>query len=284
MKKFVCIIIVLSIALSLFGCNKQIKYNYTYAKYGDLKNQDMSIFLPENITEDVPIILFIHGGGWAAGEMANFYHMCKSYADKGYATVSINYRLSPDGAKCDDMLDDIKSALQYLYDHSAEYHLKTDSTALIGGSAGAHLSLLYGYKVEDSPIPISFIVSLCGPTDLTNIDYKNSGIDIIHLIKEFTGDNSYNFEGQPPASWINASPITYVKATLPYAIIAHGTNDTVVPYSDALRLSEKLSLFQADYDLVTFNHAGHDLLGDNEASIALNLLIDNALNEYLPLN
>jgi acetyl esterase/lipase len=242
----------------------------------------MNIFLPKNTTKAVPFILLIHGGGWSEGSKDDVNSMCEALNDMGYAAITMNYRLTPDGADYLDMLDDIKSVLQYLKDNSSEFNIKTDEAALIGQSAGAHLSLLYGYKIKESPIDISFIVSMSGPSDLTNKDYISESVNIGYLLKGLTGEE-YNYEGEAPASWIDASPITYVTSSSPYTIILHGTKDQIVPYSEAVNLSKKLTDNSVKNDFITYQDSDHDLSGDIEANKEFETIIQKALTDYLPI-
>jgi len=233
--------------------------------YGEAKNRDLDIFLP-SAEENAPFVLLLHGGGWSAGSKEDFYATCKALTDTGTAAVTMNYRLTGQGAKYTDMLDDITSALNFLKENAAKYHLKTDQTALMGGSAGAHLSLLYAYKIEEPPIPISFVVSLSGPADFANPDYLTTPIPIEPLVVAVTGE-PWNYTGEPPASWADLSPVTHIRADTPYTIVAHGVYDEIVPYSELARLTSALSANGVPYDAITYPNSGHGLSNDPDCAL-----------------
>jgi acetyl esterase/lipase len=251
--------------------------------YGEGNNQNMDIFLPNDSGEDVPFVLCIHGGGWAAGSKEDCYGICDMVNAEGYAAVTINYRLIGDGAKIPDMIADITSALQYLIAHSEEYNLLTDKTVLIGGSAGAHLALLYGYSVLDAPVDVVAVLSMSGLSDLTIPDLSGANGEMMYGLKEDATGDSYNYSGTAPASWIQASAINFVTANVPYTIIAHSPEDEVVPYADAVALDAALTGIGAPHDFLIFNNSGHGLQNNSVASDTMNALLIAALDEYMPL-
>lgn len=247
--------------------------------YGGERHQRLDVFLPEG-EGTFPFALLIHGGGSTAGSKENFYASSVDLTSRGYAAVTIDYRMTGDGAKIPDMLDDIGAALAFLKENSARYRLKTDHCALIGGSAGAHLALLYGYKIENPPIGIAFIVSMAGSVDFTNADYLSTEIDLVPLLNAATGD-TYRFQGTAPASWTDASPVTYIKSGLPYTIIAHGTKDEIVPYSEAVLLHNRLDTAGVPNTFITYQNGGHGLTGDIDAAAAFQTAYYAAFENYL---
>ncbi|TXT43154.1 MAG: alpha/beta hydrolase [Spirochaetes bacterium] len=161
--------------------------------YGTEPRQMLDIFLPEDRTGNVPFVLMIHGGGWQAGDKENFHTLCETFRSWGYGAVTINYRFAP-GARIPDMIEDIRHALASLKENAGRYGLQAEKTGSVGGSAGAHLALLYGYSVEDSPVEIAFVASQSGPADFANPEYPEMEVPIVWLIEDATGD-SYDYQG-----------------------------------------------------------------------------------------
>jgi hypothetical protein len=60
--------------------------------YGKEKAQQYDLFYKEG-SQNNPLILYIHGGGWSLGDKLSFQNFCKQAADRGFTAVSINYRL-----------------------------------------------------------------------------------------------------------------------------------------------------------------------------------------------
>ena len=117
------------------------------------------------------IMLFIHGGGWIQGNKDSLDFLCSRYAKFGYITATMNYTLLIKKYKEHNVfrnLDEITSCINDII-----YQLKNlgfDENklelALGGNSAGAHLTMLYGYSIKKCPLPIKFIINIVGPVSL----------------------------------------------------------------------------------------------------------------------
>ena len=179
-----------------------------------------------------PLLIFIHGGGWRSGKKEDYRVYTLAFAQKGYVTASISYRLSK-AAKYPAAIEDVRCAVRWLRAHAAEYHVDPDKIALIGGSAGGHLSLLAGYA-DDSAFAapcdavissrVQAIVDLYGPVDLTT-EYAR------------THDLSTSFFGasyeQAPEKSALASPLHWLTPDDPPTLIFQGTIDDLVPVSQS---------------------------------------------------
>lgn len=97
-----------------------------------------------------PLLVFIHGGGWVAGDKGGSTARFKPYLDKGISCAAINYRLTPDNP-LPAPVHDAARAIQFLRSKAAEWNIDTNHIALTGGSAGACTSmwLLYHDDLAD---------------------------------------------------------------------------------------------------------------------------------------
>ena len=288
MKKNINVLLLLLVTLLLIsGCAKPLNV----IAYGDDERQVMDIILPDELASDEqrPVILYIHGGGWTAGDKSNFSHMQQSTIDAGYIYASMNYHYAGDGNNYLTLINDIKLAIDFLYNQQSVYHVDPRGIALIGASAGAHLALLYAYKEVSSAIPISLVVSQVGPTDFTDYsitveDLNPSVIGMISNLMNKTYDIATFSEHQSDADLIDASPITHVDEHVPPTIMAYGMLDELVPYSNATRLDERLTLYGVAHALITFENSGHGLNDDRdqtEQALYLSTLV-HYLHLYLP--
>ena len=92
----------------------------------------------------MPVILWVHGGGWFSRDLTRVYRPEKTMAalaQQGFFCASIDYRLS-DEALFPAHIQDCKCAVRYLRAHAAELGIDPDHIAAWGESAGAHLVLL----------------------------------------------------------------------------------------------------------------------------------------------
>jgi len=87
-----------------------------------------------------PLLVFIHGGGWTAGDKAQNPKTIQSFLDKGISCAAINYRLTGTDPLPAPVLDAAR-AIQFLKSKAGEWNIRKDRVALTGGSAGACTSM-----------------------------------------------------------------------------------------------------------------------------------------------
>ncbi len=215
--------------------------NIEYKKINN-RSLQLDIYQPKGMTKPAPLLVFIHGGGWRGGDRADYLVYLTHYAQQGYVTATISYRLlkvAPYPACVEDILD----AVQFLYKNGEKYNYDPDRICLIGGSAGSHLAMLaaYGWKkpgvATDSTVTniskhkIKAVVEIYGPTDFTTEYARNH--------PTITGFMTRSYQ-EAPQLYVEASPITYVDKNTPPTLILQGTRDMLVPLSQAELLKHKM--------------------------------------------
>ncbi len=103
----------------------------------------LDIFRSDSITLPQPAVVMIHGGGWSSGDRSLQYPLAIELAKRGYVTVPVEYRLSPE-ALYPAGLHDVKAAVRWIQQHGAEYGIDPSRIAVAGSSAGGHLAALTG--------------------------------------------------------------------------------------------------------------------------------------------
>jgi acetyl esterase/lipase len=242
----------------------------------------VDIYLPWEKGE-VDVILFIHGGGWAAGDKSGYDSACKNYASQGYVAAAMNYRfINPDlpperqPATCADMLDDIESAVAALRAKLLEKGYTPRKMAISGGSAGGHLTMLYAYsRGARAPIPIAFLFPDVGPTDFSDPAYLDMPVPLVgELAPRLAGRADYD-----PALM---SPLHYVAPGAPPTLLRYGALDELVPLSQGTLLKAALEAAGTRCDLLVYPNSGHGL--ESKADDALNArhgaLLKAYFNEY----
>lgn len=155
-------------SLSYFGLYRRMyqvekKYKPVCVSYGKDKEQYFLFYEPENLTSD-KIIVWIHGGGWNAGNPKFFDFVGQCVAGQGYRFVSLGYRLSPKHkypCQLKDVCEGYNFAIRYLKEHGKE----VSKVIVAGPSAGAHLSSIMCYcaKVQKKfHVDISNIIGFIG--------------------------------------------------------------------------------------------------------------------------
>lgn len=212
-----------------------------------------------------PLVVFIHGGGWIGGSRKEFAAQQKTFAQFGVASAAVQYRLIPKHQH-PAQLDDVTAALRFLSKNRGEYKLDPDRVALMGGSAGGHLSLLVGLSRPtadgENGYRIRGIVNIFGPTDLRNFKSTAAG-DV--LLKAATGrDSSGLIEaliGSPDRTvkaCAEASPITYVKGDSPPVLTIHGSADDLVPLTQGEQLHKALKEAKVEEKLIVIEGGNHN--------------------------
>ena len=117
------------------------------------------------------IILFIHGGAWKNGSKESIDFFCSRYSKYGYITATMNHTFlnkKYKGYSIFRIMDEISSCIQSIKDYlkNEGFNENKLELAIFGVSSGAHLALLYGYSINNSPIPIKFLINLVGPLTL----------------------------------------------------------------------------------------------------------------------
>ncbi len=117
--------------------------NLSYVDDGNVSHK-LDLYVPNGAASPVPLIVWIHGGGWQSGDkqLGQNSHPLR-YARMGYAVASINYRLS-DEAIFPAQIYDCKAAVRWLRATAARYNLDPTRFGAWGQSAGAHLASLLG--------------------------------------------------------------------------------------------------------------------------------------------
>ena len=182
----------------------------------------LDIYRPGGLATPRPALIFIHGGGWSKGDKSDYLPYLIDYAQKGYVTVTVSYRLSK-VARFPAALEDIQDAVQWIRDHSGDYLIDPDRIALIGGSAGGHLALMQAYS-DTSGKKVQAVVNIYGPTDLTTEYARNRGECLQFLGRTYA---------EAPGLYRDASPRTHISADDPPTLIFHGTIDSLVPVSQS---------------------------------------------------
>lgn len=94
-------------------------------------------------TKRRPVIIYVHGGGWAFGDKSDVHHKPGFFVPQGYAFISMNYRLRWD-FKVYHQLEDIVSVVNWVHRNAGAYGLDPSRVILMGNEAGAHLISLVG--------------------------------------------------------------------------------------------------------------------------------------------
>ena len=231
---------------------------------GGNERQQLDIYLPNNYQamEKVPVIVWIHGGGWQNGNKQGV--PVQLFLNQGYACVSINYRLSQH-AVFPAQIEDCKAVIRWLRANAKQYHLDPDRIGVWGASAGGHLAALLGttnhkkdFDVGENLDQSSAVQAVCdifGPTDFeTFFETPDMKTNTHHPIAKLLGGSVAEKQELAAA----ATPLTHVAKENPPFLILHGTNDKLVPVDQSRRFYDALKKVGVDAEMVIVEGVGHD--------------------------
>jgi len=118
---------------------QDIKRNIAYADPAH-ERQVLDVYSPRN-AKNLPVVFWIHGGGWQAGDKSSVQIKPQAFMDRGFVFVSTNYRLLPN-VDMATIVRDIARSIRWVHDHINEYGGDPNRLFVMGHSAGAQLAAL----------------------------------------------------------------------------------------------------------------------------------------------
>jgi len=254
------------------------------------ERQKLDLFVPGDATNALPLVIWIHGGGWKNGSKEGCPPLRQGFLGRGYAVASLNYRLSGD-ALFPSQIEDCKAAIRWLRANAKQYGLDPDRFGVWGSSAGGHLVALLGTSGDEKSFDVganlgvsSRVQAVCdyyGPSDLLQMDsHALGGARLKHdaadspesaLIGGPVQDNKEKAA--------RVSPLTYISTNaLPPFLIVHGDADPTVPHHQSELLFGALTKAGSNVHFHTIKGAGHGQgFGGTDISDMVNAFFDKWL-------
>jgi acetyl esterase/lipase len=237
--------------------------------------QKLDIYLPDEGDGPFPVVLHIHGGAFAIGDKRDIHlNPFLQGLKRGYAVVSVNYRLSGE-ATFPAGLQDIKAAIRWLRANSEKYQLDGNRIAACGGSAGGNYAVMVCLTADEAeledlnlgnpeyPCHVQAGVDWFGPTDFLKMDEQlaESGLGPCDHSEADSPESRYMGTKitEIPEQVRRANPMTYVHTDMPPILIQHGRMDNMVPVQQSIMLVQKLEQ-RVSHDRFEFDileNAGH---------------------------
>lgn len=236
-----------------------VKRKFLDVKYGNIsKAEFLDLFLPDEGEGPFPLIIHIHGGGFAMGDKRDGHvKRLLDFIKKGYAFASIEYRLSEEAIFPAAVLD-CRECIRYIKSHAKEFKIDPNRIATIGGSAGGNLSAMLAMNIPngsfigengktyaESP-SIKCAIDWFGPTDFIAMDEEamNNGVSFTDHNEPYSAESCYM--GGPLkevdlALAAKANPMSYISKEMSPLLIEHGTLDKLVPFAQSIILFDAIT-------------------------------------------
>jgi acetyl esterase/lipase len=170
---------------------QEVKSNIRYADSAHQRHV-LDIYSPRD-AKNLPVVFWIHGGGWQTGDKTSVQNKPKYFVEKGFVFVSTNYRLLPE-VDMETIFRDIAKSIHWVYDHIGDYGGDPQRLFVMGHSAGAQLAALV--SIDDRYLKAEglslAIIKGCVPVD-------GDTFDVPAIIE--VAETRWRVHGLPPAKF-----------------------------------------------------------------------------------
>lgn len=236
------------------GLTYQIKQYNTF-KGTPLRANQIGIAYKDDNQKNKPVVIFIHGGGWANGDKNNTLYQAFNVAKQGFVGITISYRLISE-ANFPACIEDVKEAVRYVKSLEGELPIDVNRIGVWGYSAGAHLALMVGLSDEklfktdqykNYNCNVKAIMAVAAPTDFIGRKKNRGNINI--LSKEQNNDTDFLEK---------ISPLYFVHQGQPDIYMLHGTKDPIVQPFHYQNFEQKCNeLAIKNFTLFEIKEGGH---------------------------
>lgn len=260
--------------------NVKIYKDLEYPSSDDKNKYD--IYLPNDVKEDLPTIVWAHGGAFVAGSKDGIENYAVMLANEGYTVVGVDYEWAPE-IKYPGQVRQIEECLQQLKNVQTEYHLNLDNIVLVGDSAGAHIAAqavllatnpeyekALGVKSAIDGGQLKGAILYCGPYDVSQM--LNTGNNMLDFFASRIGWALFGDKNWKDGEMIKTTTIKdYATSNIPPCFITDGNSGSfesqgkdLAEYLDNLGVSVTSLFFEKD----KYGEIGHEYqfnIGDDGA-------------------
>jgi len=236
----------------------KITRDITYAQRGET-SLTLDLYAPDG-GQAFPLVIFVHGGGWQAGDKASGAGWGQYLAHRGIGLAAVKYRLAAGGKAFPEALEDLRDAIAFLRQNAESRGFDPKRIGLFGASAGAQIAALAGLTGKDAAA-VKLVVGGYGVYDmLAQWEHETKMRPRNNLVETYLGvppmdDRRLYFEASPLSHAISAN--RRVKFLLTW-----GLQDDVVEPSQSqtfMRALEQAGFFARS---LVLPDAGHYWLSD----------------------
>ncbi|GAA2162384.1 alpha/beta hydrolase [Pedococcus bigeumensis] len=224
--------------------DRSVSITYGTARARDGYELPLRIYRPRAVRDtdvDVPVVVFVHGGGFVRGNVVVYDPLCTHLAARVRAVVvSVDYRLAPEH-RAPTAAFDVTDAIAWVADHGVALRADTSRIALCGDSAGGNLTAVAAQQLRDrGGSPVVHQALLYPATDMTLASpsiAQNAGAPMLTRASIVTFRELYAPTG---SDWRDPllSPLFGEHAGLPPTLVQTADLDPLrddgVRYADAL--------------------------------------------------
>lgn len=273
----VFIVIAAYVAFKVSPWPSVLLIRYAFHKQGSAANEKLARYVPQGVTSKLdlqyddsygkmtldlyfpphsvnvnkyPLIVWVHGGGFVAGNKSELANYCKILASKGFIVAAANYSRAP-GAKYPVPVIQINTAIAFLVKNGNELNIDTSRIILAGDSGGAHIAAqlaniftnsaysgVLGIIPSVDPSKLKGAVLFCGAYNTALVDFEGEFAWFLRTVL-WSYSGKKDFKTNPDFKYFSVS--NFVTPAFPKAFISVGNRDPLSAHSHDLasRLSSR---------------------------------------------
>lgn len=183
--------------------------------------------------DQLPAVVFFHGGGFVLGSVDTHDLMCRELAaQSGCAVLSVNYRLAPEHP-FPAAVDDAQEAWTWLVDHGSDHDLDPTRVAVCGDSAGGNIAVALALQTAGSTVQ-PLLQVLFYPVTTTNltVGFDASYDGLVLCLDELLWHQAHYLPREADRRTPLASPMDCADLhEMPAALVIAAACDPIAPQS-----------------------------------------------------
>ena len=245
----------------------------------------------QKLSAPAPVLVYVHGGGWVAGDRFGGGENLRWFARRGWLAISIDYPLSSrERHLWDATIEQVGCALAWVQANAHRFGGDPTRISLIGDSAGGNLVLNAGYRANSGTLPsscggdvprVAAIAAVYPAVHLAEA-YRNKFPQIGDMAREYA--NAY-VGGPPerfPDRYASIDPVSYITSKAPPTLLIVGENDHLLPPDLTYRFAAEAERRGVYVELIRFPYGQH--LFDQSTNTIGNQLVLGASRRFLEAN
>lgn len=200
----------------------------------------LDIHRPKAAAGPLPVIVWVHGGGFVSGNRGYVANYLRIWAGRGFATVGVDYSIAPE-AIYPRPVHQVNAALAWVRRHGHDHGLDPDRIILAGDSAGAQIAAqmanivtapdyarVVGVVPAIQPAALRGALLFCGAYDASMADAGGPvGLFVTNVLWSYSGRRDYR---AVPGFALMSAP-QHVTPAFPPSFITAGNADPLEPQS-----------------------------------------------------
>ena len=235
-----------------------------------------------------PVLVYVHGGGWVAGDRFAGGENMRWFARRGWLAISIDYPLSsPDRHLWDSTTEQVGCALAWAKANVGRFGGDPARISLIGDSAGGNLALNAGYRANEGTlrsscggsVPRVAAVSTIYPAVHLADVYRNDFPQLGDMARAYADAYVGGSPERYPDRYARIDPASHIGPRAPPTLVIVGENDHLLPPRLTYRFAAEARRGGVDIRLIRFPYGQH--LFDQATNSIGNQLVRGATRNFL---